>query len=1045
MENYRLWIEYADDIIKKISSAGLPGICTFFQGDIRGCEMPDYDDSGWENVIGKGAPINGINVNSGTANDHSENLKPCDWSMVDGPAAMRKRIALPEYIEGIPTEGTKIYITMTMLAPLDIHIDGKHVASYKYWGDSRPCEITVTPRYKRGATHTVVFKTPQGEGDAHLGVYINCEVLEQRMLELSTAITQLRFAQKLADFGFPQICEALSEMNDALHSEAVHNRDWEIIKTDLAAIDTILEKIDCAAKQFKVHLIAHSHIDMNWLWNYDETKDICVRDFRTIVKLMDENPDLCFSQSQSCVYDIVQQNDPETFSRVLEKIAEGSWEVTAATWSEHDLYTSSGETFIQQLLQASRYSQNVLHAPPSRVCWEPDTFGHPATVPNLLTKAGVSYYYHFRCNAEGHALKWWEGTDGSRLLDYCFGPYNNALRPENVISAANEFLDSFGVHTSMFVFGVGDHGGGPTRRDISIKRYLDSKPGLPKLVFSKVCAFFDEVLAEKQDWPIYKGEQGFIFEGCYTTKAAIKKMQRDGDARLCDAQAAAALNMLNGNDTTEESQLLNESWRKICFNGFHDIACGCNIHAADSYNFQIGGEAIASADKVLQKSLRIDGNDGITVFNSLAFERTDIVSAPLPPNSPESIALRWDGGTSIGQISGNRVMFVADNMQGLSSRHYSLEALDTPPCPMPLALGSCHDDGSVHSLRSKRYLLEISARTGTIVTLRDEISGRDVLEHMTGFAEVPSAFNAQRSSGILKMIYEEPHIMSAWVLGNEMSLHYLIDSPEVKVTQNGPVLSQIRITRKYNASTFTEDITLYDDLARVDIHFNLDWNELGHHKTGIPVLRLGFSTAVNNPKYIYETPMGSISREKQATELPSLRYVALAGENMSVALFNDNKHGFRVAGPQIDMTLVRGSYSPDAAPDRREVSGRCAIQPYYGTLSLSSVQRDAMSVNCPLVAVEGNCALWDYGIRMESDHVLITSIKPSHDGKQIAITAMETSGAPANAALLLPASVDGITESDILQNPLRPLSRMECSDICFRGNEIKSFLLSIRN
>ncbi len=1043
MSNLSLWIKEANILVGKLSSAGQPGVCKFAQGDIEGCESPEFDDSNWKSVMGKGAPINGINVDSVISEKKEETLDLCDWSMTGGPAAMRKRIMLPQTIEGIDTNGSKVYITMTMLAPLEIYIDGSLSAAYKYWGDSRQCEIMITDRYKAGTEHVAVFKTPQNDGDAHLGVYINCEALEEKMLLLTTAVAQLEFAEKLLSVEPEMVSECLRKLEGLLDPDAISRRDWNKIETDLKGIDEILNNIDPVAKKFRVHLIAHSHMDMNWLWNYEETVDICVRDFRTIVNLLDENPDLKFSQSQSCVYDIVQKNDPATFERVLQKIKEGVWEVTAATWSEHDLYTSGSETFANQILAAAKYARDVLKTSPSRICWEPDTFGHPATIPNIMTKAGVEYYYHFRCNP-GHALKWWEGTDGSRILDFCFGPYNNALRPANIMPVVNEFWDNFGVKSSMFVFGVGDHGGGPTRRDIRVKRFLDNKPGLPTLLFSKACDFFDEALAIKKDWPVYKGEQQFIFEGCYTLKTKIKKILRDGDSRLNDAQAALAYRMITQKNGGQNQTELNRAWEKICFNGFHDISCGCNIKDADAYDFRIGNEAIATACEIADGCIETRGETGITIFNTLGFSRTDAVCADAPKGIPEHGMIKSsDGEKTAYQVMGGKIYFIAKEVPALSNKTYTIEEGHCSGKAMPCRIARGLDDGSVFGMESSRYVLEISARTGTIVTLYDKLIKKDVLKRLKGFAEVPGAFYAQKSSNLFKMVYEEPHIMSAWVLGNEFSHRYLITAPDISVEQSGSVFTRLKIERKYNDSLFIQYITLYQELDRVDMEFALDWRELGHHTTGVPVLKVCFSGDMEAPEYIYETPFGSVKRQIQNAEVPSYRYVALAEEDRALALFNDNKHGFYASGSEIAMTLVRGSYSPDASPDLGEVTGKYAVKPYYGPISRAKIQKDAMAFNSPFVAKTG--ALQDSGadscIALDSDSIVITSIKPSFDGKNVVVIMQEAEGRETEASLAFKFECKAVWEVDLKQDAVRYLTVADSKvTVRMRENEIKSIM-----
>lgn len=1029
MNNTNKWLKEVAGLLGKLSAAGQPGICTFQQGKIDGCEARDFDDSGWKNVMGKGAPIPGIATDTVATEKQQVKLDLCDWSMVDGSAAMRKKICLPETIEGVATAGSKILVTMTMLAPLSIYIDGKEAASYRYWGDTRLCELVVTESYQPGDTHTVVFKTPENDGDAHLGVCFNYEAVEQAMLDLTTAVEQIAFARRLQRLHGAAVSSVLAKLDSMLDVDAVASRNWQAIRQCLQQIDSTLAELDSYAKEFKIHIVSHSHLDMNWLWDYEDTVDICVRDFSTICDIMDENPDLRFSQSQTCVYDIVQKNDPATFQRVLKKIREGSWEVTAATWSEHDFNTSGGEVFAHQLLTAAEYVQNTLKAPKSRVCWEPDTFGFPATVPNILARAGVEYFYHFRCGT-GHALNWWEGTDGSRVLDFCFGPYNNALRPNNMMPVAYTLFDKYGMKNSMFVFGVGDHGGGPTRNDIRIKRYLDGKHCLPQLVFSKVQDFFDEALQEKCDYPVHKGEMNFIFEGCYSTKSKIKKYLRHGENSLLDAEAVLALEKLGGTDVSKPYGDVMRAWEKLSFLGFHDISCGCNIRQADVHDYALGQEVIATAQAV-QPQVQAD-ETAITVLNQLGFERDELVCVDAPKGLGESGCLEDAMGQHLPyQVVDGKLYFIAFDLPAFSTAVYRpVKEHEHHEEAIAVTMREGTEDGSVCTVETTRFLLELSARSGTITTLYDKTAKRHVLQHLEGEPEVRIAYRGERSSNSLMMTYEEPHIMSAWMIGNIERTQNLLRADSIELVANGPVLAKLRVTKHVNETKIQQFITVYENLDRIDFDIDIDWQEMGHYKTGVPMLKVGLAADMSAPSYTYGMPMGSIGRNIHGQELPGYRYVAMHEEGRSLALLNDCKFGFYAQGNLLYTTMVRGSYSPDAQPDKGQVTASYAIVPYYGEKNRAQMTNDAASFNQKPLAYHGTTAMEgaeESNLFVEDENVVVTCIKPSSNGKGIVVRLLETDGINTETNVFLNAEIAMAYEMDLTEKILRPLPLQQCA------------------
>ena len=143
-------------------------------------------------------------------------------------------------------------------------------------------------------------------------------------------------------------------------------------------------------------MISHAHIDMNWLWGMQETRDLVRRDFTTMCNLMDEFPDFCFSQSQGAAYEMAQQDNPALFRRMRDYIQQGRWELTGSAWVEHDSNMPSGESLARHLLYTQRYTDEALGAR-SAIQWAPDTFGHCGNLPQLLRKSGISRYFHSRC------------------------------------------------------------------------------------------------------------------------------------------------------------------------------------------------------------------------------------------------------------------------------------------------------------------------------------------------------------------------------------------------------------------------------------------------------------------------------------------------------------------------------------------------------------------------------------------------------------------------------------------------------------------------
>jgi len=432
---------------------------------------------------------------------------------------------------------------------------------------------------------------------------------------------EARFVAALVDAGIggidPVLLDrALEQLRRGLES----GERWSRVVP--AVESTLLPAVGPAAQAFVIHCAGHAHIDMNWLWDWPETVRVGRDTFRTMDRLMAEYPDFRFSQSQASVYVAMQEHYPEIFARILERQRQGQWEVAASTWVENDENLASGESAARQLLYAKRYFSRVLGLRPADVplVWQPDTFGHPFTLPGILQQAGIRYYYYCRGGHLGPRLRlfWWEGADGSRLMAFHDNDlwYNGPVRPVDAALAAVQLARQTGITDYLFVYGVGDHGGGPTRRDLATIRRVQEWPLFPRVRFSTVKAFFervDAVLTGREEapatrvsgltapeLPVYRGELNAVFPGCYTSQARIKQVNRDSETLLTRAETWQAV---TGDGETAPG-LLEEAWRKHLFNQFHDILPGSGVPATYQYALGLGQQVRAAAEAVEDRALQ---------------------------------------------------------------------------------------------------------------------------------------------------------------------------------------------------------------------------------------------------------------------------------------------------------------------------------------------------------------------------------------------------------------------------------------------------------
>ena len=242
-------------------------------------------------------------------------------------------------------------------------------------------------------------------------------------------LSELEFVLHLSEENAGAFDAPLTEALDFLLSRIAE----EGVLTNRACEEAegLLAPAEAAAKEYQLILASHAHIDMNWMWSFNETVAVTLATFRSILNIMNEYPDFCFSQSQASVYKIVEEYDPAMMEEIKARIAEGRWEVTATAWVECDKNMPSGESLLRHIEYTKKYLKEVWGVKRLDIDFSPDTFGHSANVPEIDAYGDVKYYYHCRGNARKQNLYRYRALSGKEVLVYR-EPfwYNSGIIPE---------------------------------------------------------------------------------------------------------------------------------------------------------------------------------------------------------------------------------------------------------------------------------------------------------------------------------------------------------------------------------------------------------------------------------------------------------------------------------------------------------------------------------------------------------------------------------------------------------------------------------------
>lgn len=720
------------------------------------------------------------------------------------------------------------------------------------------------------------------------------------------------------------------------------------------SFEQALETVSVKIKNLTVHAVGHAHIDMNWMWRYDETVDITLETFRTVLMLMREFPEFTFSQSQASCYRIVEKYDKTLLNEIRKKVAEGRWEVAASTWTETDKNLPNGESLARHILYTKQYLNKMFDIPQDelKLDFEPDTFGHNLNVPEILSEGGVEYYYHCRGNTEFGNLYNWRSPSGAQVLVYREPDwYNCELKAENFVCTPSVCKRN-GVRDMLRVYGIGDHGGGPTRRDLERLTDMMTWPLFPTIIFSSYHKFFDIVKDLRESFPVVNKELNFIFTGCYTTQTRIKAANRLAEAALFEAEALTALSPVK---TNVDTALFEEAWRDVLFNHFHDIIPGSGVidtreHALGLFqnvlanaNSQKGIACYAIADSIDTSTVAGGRSDKATVsegagagyavetkhglshvergkgtrrgyllFNT-AGEREDLAELTLwdwPGDFKAMIITDTEGNTVPYQILNEN-----ENFWG----HYKTDIVVQTSLPAMgwrlIVIDEDRDsslllpepqDPRVHTpfeyiLENEIIRAEIDPVSGQIGKIINKKTGSVTAQYggFNGFTESSGSWGTAWM--VLRYKNDETPV--------------IVDSIEYVCT--GDLRKTVKINGRYKNSKISYDISLDSGSEYLTIKAQVDWLEPGSPETGTPHFRFTINNTFDSDEFLYDIPFGSIKRRSADSDYPGLSYVcSLPDERKNaLAIISREKYASRCYNGVMALTLIRSSYDPDPYPE----------------------------------------------------------------------------------------------------------------------------------
>ncbi|WP_298917761.1 alpha-mannosidase [uncultured Nostoc sp.] len=983
-----------------------------------------------------------------------------------------QRLVVPQDLQGYPLAGLSLRLALVWWADsAEIYVNGELVLE----GDLFDCSPRVLIRQgvTPGEEFIVALRlvSPGHSDGALVRSLLVYESIDDNNPDPGFVADELAVVQLYLEKFAPQKLDVLAAMvgevtnrRGAEDTEEEKGERGELVRSflslrqnliqskivrvsDRVASDRVAER--SGSPKSKILLLGHAHLDLAWLWPVSETWNVAQNTFESVLKLQEDFPELIFCHSTPALYAWIEEHRPDLFEAIQAQVAAGRWEVIGGMWVEPELNLIAGESIVRQLLYGQRYIQEKF-GKLSTIVWVPDSFGFCATLPQFFANAGIEYFVtqKLRWNDTtkfDYGAFWWRSPDGSEVFSLMSALIGESINPVKMASYALEWQAQTGLPESLWLPGVGDHGGGPTRDMLETAQRWQKSPLFPDLEFTTAEKYLQEISSQLTSQskiqvalsahqrcdpkseiksPTWNDELYLEFHrGCYTTHADQKRWNRRCENLLYQAELFATLATVSCGVTYPKAEI-EAAWKLVLFQQFHDILPGSSITQVYLDALPQWQQVEQVGTKILDKSLLAIASHitlseppksdslPIFVFNSLNWRRSEVVSVALP--TPATATQEWQiydasGKQLLSQLSEpSTLLFLASEIPPvgycifwLSPSSPTLRKAKATSLPSPLLLPDW-------ILENEFLRVVIDPDTGDLSSVFDKTYQREIL---SGAGNQLQAFK------------DSDQYWDAWNIDPNYAQHPLPSTnlQSIQWLELGPVQSCVRVVRQLGESEFCQDYILQAGSPLLNIATTVNWQE--NHV----LVKAAFPLNVEADFATYEIPCGAIRRptkpktpaEQAKWEVPALRWADLTGETQEgiygVSLLNDCKYGYDSKSNQLRLTLLRSPNWPDSEADRGWHEFTYALYPHVGSWESAHTVRRGYELNIPLQVLlnpvnqnpDKNSPLFASKeglavkfLDLSSENLILMALKPSEDDlQQLILRCYECHGETAELSL----------------------------------------------
>lgn len=664
-------------------------------------------------------------------------------------------------------------------------------------------------------------------------------------------------------------------------------------------------------------MIANAHLDPVWLWRWEEGCAEALATFRTAADLIDEYDGFAFCHNEALLYEWVKENDPALYERVRKHIAAGRWHVIGGWYLQPDCNMPSAEAIIRNIQRGRSFFKREFGVTPTTAI-NFDSFGHARGLVQILSQAGYENYVVCRPAADYYEFESqdfiWRGLDGSSVIVHRSDENYNSVYG-HLIRDMRPFLEKKqGEPVTMFLWGVGDHGGGPSRRDLDALVRYAQEDNEHRYMHSSPEAYFEELRALRQTLPEVSAGLNPVAPGCYTSQVRVKQRHRELENLLFATERMSTAAYIQAGLPYPGRELLDAE-RDLMLAEFHDALPGSGTQLVEEDTLQQLSHGIEILRRVRMRALWAlgrgersveQGTSVVLAYNPHPFE----VQGPLAFECAIPYQ-NWDPTFMAAQayIDGKRIptqtemesshfcidwrkkVAVSCTLPPMSVTRFELrfDALPKRPTFEPLKADYAFESGALSAC--------VSLETGRLTCLR--YAGRELLAgEAFGLCAYDDTYNswgirAADRHGQHSFELLDPHEGSAFCGLSDQLAH------SVRIVESGPVRIVVEALSGWHDSKAYTRYSFYPGESFFDVDVGVYWNEKDHYlKLEVPTLLTGRACAQK---------MLGVEDIIDTEETVMHKWCAVQGDGLALAVLNRGTYGLNRGGGKLALTLLRSA------------------------------------------------------------------------------------------------------------------------------------------